>query len=302
MKDFLAQIADSLPEYSKGQKMIARYLLNHYDKAAFMTASRLGMAVGVSESTVVRFAMEVGFEGYPQLQRCLQELIRNRLTSVQRMEVTSDQIGTTDVLTKVLNLDIEKIRRTLEETSRSNFDKAVDRLLTAKNIYILGVRSSSALAQFLSFYFQQIFENVRLVNTTSTSEMFEQLLRIGKDDVFIGISFPRYSQRTAKAAHFAHNHGAGVIAITDSQESPVAKNADYMLLARSDMASFVDSLVAPLSLINALIVAVGLRKREEIEAVYSQLETIWDDYNVYEKSDAMPGEAPPTTVREDHNG
>lgn len=284
-RDLISRISGGMKSFSKGQKLIAQYIIEHYDKAAFMTASRLGGTVGVSESTVVRFASAVGFEGYPQLQRALQELIRNRLTSVQRMEVTSDQIGSSDVLHKVLNMDIEKIRRTLEEASLEDFNNAVDAIVEAKNIYILGIRSSSALSGFLSFYFNQIFENVRLVNTTSSSEMFEQILRIGKEDVFIGITFPRYSKRTCNAAAYARANGARVVAITDSRLSPIAQAADHLLLARSDMTSFVDSLVAPLSLINALIVAVGLRKKDEIAQTYSRLEQIWDEYHVYEKAE-----------------
>ena len=272
-----------MPGFSKGQKLIAQYILAHYDKAAFMTAAKLGMMVGISESTVVRFASELGFEGYPQLQRALQELIRNRLTSVQRMEVTSDQLGEGNILHKVLNLDIEKIRRTMEKASVEDFEQAVDTIVNAKNIYILGVRSASALSGFMSFYFNQIFESVRLVNTTSTSEMFEQIMRIKEGDVFIGITFPRYSKRTVNAANFAKQNGAKVIAITDSNISPIAETADHLLLARSDMASFVDSLVAPLSVINALIVAVGIRKKDEISSTYERLEQIWDEYNVYEK-------------------
>lgn len=282
-RDLISYIGGKMKGFSKGQKLIAQYIIEHYDKAAFMTASRLGCTVGVSESTVVRFAAEVGFEGYPQLQRALQELIRNRLTSVQRMEVTSDQIGSSDALHKVLNLDIEKIRHTLEEASLEDFNNAVDAIVGAKNIYILGIRSASALSGFLSFYFNHIFENVRLVNTTSASEMFEQILRIGKDDVFIGITFPRYSKRTYNAAAYARANGAQVVAITDSRLSPIAQTADHLLLARSDMTSFVDSLVAPLSLINALIVAVGLKKKDEIAQTYSRLEQIWDEYHVYEK-------------------
>ncbi|MCI5800612.1 MAG: MurR/RpiR family transcriptional regulator [Oscillospiraceae bacterium] len=282
-RDLISYIGGKMKGFSKGQKLIAQYIIEHYDKAAFMTASRLGSTVGVSESTVVRFAAEVGFEGYPQLQRALQELIRNRLTSVQRMEVTSDQIGSSDALHKVLNLDIEKIRHTLEEASLEDFNNAVDAIVGAKNIYILGIRSASALSGFLSFYFNHIFENVRLVNTTSASEMFEQILRIGKDDVFIGITFPRYSKRTYNAAAYARANGAQVVAITDSRLSPIAQTADHLLLARSDMTSFVDSLVAPLSLINALIVAVGLKKKDEIAQTYSRLEQIWDEYHVYEK-------------------
>ena len=282
-RDLIHSITQQMPGFSKGQKLIAQYILAHYDKAAFMTAAKLGMTVGVSESTVVRFASELGFEGYPQLQRALQELIRNRLTSVQRMEVTSDQLGEGNILHKVLNLDIEKIRRTMEKASVEDFEQAVDTIVNAKNIYILGVRSASALSGFMSFYFNQIFESVRLVNTTSTSEMFEQIMRIKEGDVFIGITFPRYSKRTVNAANFAKQNGAKVIAITDSNISPIAETADHLLLARSDMASFFVSLVAPLSVINALIVAVGIRKKDEISSTYERLEQIWDEYNVYEK-------------------
>ena len=286
-RDLIYSIKQQMSGFSKGQKLIAQYILSHYDKAAFMTAAKLGNTVGVSESTVVRFASELGFEGYPQLQRALQELIRNRLTSVQPMEVTSDQLGEGDVLHKVLNQDIEKIRRTLEKSSVEVFEQAVDAIVNARNIYILGVRSASALSGFMSFYFNQIFENVRLVNTTSTSEMFEQIMRIGEGDVFIGITFPRYSKRTVNAARFAKQNGAKVIAITDSDLSPIAESADQLLLARSDMASFVDSLVAPLSVINALIVAIGIKKKDEISSTYERLEQIWDDYNVYEKIEEL---------------
>ena len=280
-KDLLHSISEGMSGFSKGQKLIARYIIENYDKAAFMTASKLGNTVGVSESTVVRFATEVGFEGYPQLQRALQELIRNRLTAVQRMEVTSEQMGEHDILSKVLTMDIEKIRRTLEEQSNEGFEAAADSIIAAKNIYILGIRSSAALAQFMSFYFNQIFPNVRLVTGSSASEMF----RVGKDDVFIGISFPRYSKRTVKAIDYAKERGATVIAITDSAGSPLAAKCDHLLLARSDMASFVDSLVAPLSLINALIVAVGMRRQKEVGETYAQLEKIWDEYDVYEKNE-----------------
>ncbi|MGN0624992.1 MAG: MurR/RpiR family transcriptional regulator [Oscillospiraceae bacterium] len=284
-RDLIHSITQQMSGFSKGQKLIAQYILAHYDKAAFMTAAKLGMTVGVSESTVVRFASELGFDGYPQLQRALQELIRNRLTSVQRMEVTSDQLGDGNILHKVLNLDIEKIRRTMEKASVEDFEQAVDAIVNAKNIYILGVRSASALSGFMSFYFNQIFENVRLINTTSASEMFEQIMRIKEGDVFIGITFPRYSKRTTNAAKFAKQNGAKVIAITDSDLSPIAEAADHLLLACSDMASFVDSLVAPLSMINALIVAIGIRKKDEISSTYERLEQIWDEYNVYEKAE-----------------
>ena len=287
--DLLAVIERGMPSFSKGQKLIGRFITQHYDKAAFMTASRLRDTVGVSESTVVRFATEVGFEGYPQLQKNLQEIIRNRLTTVQRMDIIDEQIAGSDVLTKVMSLDSEKIRRTMEEADRAAFAQAVEAIVTAREVYILGIRSSSMLASFLAFYFNQIFPHVRCVNSNSTSETFEQMFRIGGEDVFIAISFPRYSQRTLKAARYAKSRGAKVIALTDSTSAPLAQAADILLLARSEMASFVDSLVAPLSVINALIVAVGLKKKEEISRTYSTLESIWEEYQVYEKTEGAGG-------------
>ena len=283
MNDLITKIQSELPGFSKGQKQIARFILEHYDKAAFMTASRLGVTVGVSESTVVRFATELGYDGYPHLQRALQEMIRNKLTSVQRMEVVGDRMGGRDVLQTVLHADTDMIRVTLDEIDRDAFQGAVDALMGAKRIYILGVRSSSALASFLGFYFNLLFENVTLVHTNSVSEIFEQVLRVGPGDVLFGISFPRYSKRTLSAMKYARDRGARVIALTDSQLSPLARVADHVLLARSDMASFVDSLVAPLSVINALIVAVGMSRRDEIEQTFNKLERIWEEYDVYEK-------------------
>ena len=283
MNDLITKIQSELPGFSKGQKQIARFILEHYDKAAFMTASRLGVTVGVSESTVVRFATELGYDGYPHLQRALQEMIRNKLTSVQRMEVAGDRMGGRDVLQTVLHADTDMIRVTLDEIDRDAFQGAVDALMGAKRIYILGVRSSSALASFLGFYFNLLFENVTLVHTNSVSEIFEQVLRVGPGDVLFGISFPRYSKRTLSAMKYARDRGARVIALTDSQLSPLARVADHVLLARSDMASFVDSLVAPLSVINALIVAGGMSRRDEIEQTFNKLERIWEEYDVYEK-------------------
>lgn len=283
MNDLITKFQSEMPGFSKGQKQIARFILEHYDKAAFMTASRLGVTVGVSESTVVRFATELGYDGYPHLQRALQEMIRNKLTSVQRMEVAGDRMGGRDVLQTVLHADTDMIRVTLDEIDRDAFQGAVDALMGAKRIYILGVRSSSALASFLGFYFNLLFENVTLVHTNSVSEIFEQVLRVGPGDVLFGISFPRYSKRTLSAMKYARDRGARVIALTDSQLSPLARVADHVLLARSDMASFVDSLVAPLSVINALIVAVGMSRRDEIEQTFNKLERIWEEYDVYEK-------------------
>lgn len=283
--DLLSRIKEMMPQFSKGQRLIAKFILEHYDKAAFMTAFKLGSSVGVSESTVVRFAVELGYEGYPQLQKALQELIRNRLTAVQRMEIATSRIGNTHVLNSVMLSDIEKIRITLEMQDKDAFEATVDRLLSARNIYILGIRSSYALASFLGFYFGLIFENVHLVNVSSVSEMFEQIMRIGKNDVIIGISFPRYSKRTTRALSFAKDRGASVIALTDSKLSPLVKYADHLLLARSEMAFFVDSLVAPLSLINALIVAVSMKRKDEMSRIFSELEHIWEEYEVYEKDE-----------------
>lgn len=281
-KDILAVIANGMPTYSKGQKLIANYILSSYDKAAFMTASKLGKTVKVSESTVVRFASELGYDGYPAMQKALQEMIRNKLTSLQRIEVSNDLMSNEDILPMVMHSDIEKIRMSLEEIDQKSFDATVDAIVGAKRIYILGVRSSGALAGFLAFYFNLIFDNVVSVNTPSASEMFEQILRIGKDDVAVGISFPRYSRRTVKAMQFARDREATVIAITDSMTSPLVPYATHTLMAKSDMASFVDSLVAPLSLINALIVAVGRKKNEDLSRTFETLEKIWAEYEVYE--------------------
>lgn len=283
--DLLLEIQTKYHTFSKGQRYIANYILEHYDKAAFMTASKLGEIAGVSESTVVRFASELGYDGYPQLQKALQEMIRNKLTSVQRIEVTNNRLGGGDVLEKVFNADIEKIKKTLSEISREDFEGAVDSIVEAKKIYILGVRSASSLAGFLGFYFNLIFDNVKLVHTTSVSEMFEQILRVQPGDVVIGISFPRYSSRTVKAMKFASDRGATVISITDSKLSPLYQFSKFNLLAISDMASFVDSLVAPLSLINALIVAVGMKRQNDVYNTFAELERIWDEYEVYEKVD-----------------
>ncbi len=278
-------IQEKMHLFSKGQKLIANYIVNHYDKAAFLTAAKLGEIVGVSESTVVRFAIELGYDGYPKLQKMLQELIKSKLTSVQRIEVSSNRINEDNILKSVMQADIDKIKSTLEEIDQSSFNKIVESILNANKIYILGVRSSAALASFMGFYFNLVFDNVRLVHTTSVSEMFEQIIRATKGDVVIGISFPRYSKRTIKAMQFVKSQGATVIAITDNKESPLATSADYSIFARSDMASFVDSLVAPLSLINALIVAIGMKRKNKIYETFEKLEQIWDEYQVYEKSD-----------------
>lgn len=282
-RDILTVIQDGMHTFSKGQRKIANFILESYDKAAFMTASRLGQKVGVSESTVVRFAFELGYDGYPDMQRSLQKMIRSRLTTVQRIEVTRDRLGDQDLLSMVLQSDIEKIRQTLEELDRDSFYSAVDAIVSARKIYIIGVRSSASIASFLHFYFNLIFDNVVLVSANTASETFESLLRVGEGDAVIGISFPRYSSRTVQAMSFARDRGATTIAITDGETSPLAPISRYSLMARSDMASFVDSLVAPLSLVNALLVAVSQRKNEDLAHTFHTLEEIWDEYNVYEK-------------------
>ena len=297
-RDILTLIQSNMGTFSKGQKLIGRFILENYDKAAFMTAAKLGQTVRISESTVVRFAAELGFDGYPAMQRALQEMIRSKLTTVQRIEVSNDRLklttvqrievsndrlGDHDLLEKVVQSDIEKIRTSLEELSREEFSAIVEAIVKAKHIYILGVRSAAALSDFLAFYFNLIFDNVRQVHTTLASEMFEQMLRVGEGDVVIGISFPRYSTRTVRAMEFARDQGATVVALTDSAMSPLYDTANLRLLAKSDMASFVDSLVAPLSILNALIAAVGRKKEAEVTATFERLENIWDEYQVYEK-------------------
>lgn len=281
----LTVLEQNYRRFSKGQKKIAAYITENYDKAAFMTAAALGRKVGVSESTVVRFATELGFKGYPQLQKELQQMIKSKLTAVQRMEVSQALIGDSDIIDSVLTGDIELIRSTAEQTSREAFSAAIAEINRARRIYILGVRSSAALASFLAFYFNLVFESVVLVDTSSASEMFEQMFRIGKEDICIAISFPRYSKQTVNALRFIADRGAKIIAITDTEKSPIASFANHLLVARSDMASVVDSLTAPLSLINALIVGVTLTRRDEVYQNFNALENIWDEYQVYEKAE-----------------
>lgn len=282
-KDLLSKIQDGMSDMSKGQRAIGRYILDNYDKAAFMTAVKLGEATHVSESTVVRFAIAMGYEGYPELQDALQELIRNKLTAVQRIEITNDRLRGADILQRVLHSDIDKIKTTLDSISREDFDRAVETVLNAKTIYIIGMRSSASLANFLTFYFRLMFADVRMVQTTSGSEVFEHLLRVGEGDAVIAISFPRYSKRIVNAVNYAKSQNAKVIALTDGPASPLAPCADALLCAKSDMMSFVDSLVAPLSIINAMIVAIAKIKHAELESTFSKLETIWDEYEVYNK-------------------
>ena len=283
-KDLLQYLSENRQGLSKGHRAIADYIAKHYDKAAFMTAVKLGAAVGTSESTVVRFAYEIGYDGYPQLQKALQEVVRNKLTYMQRIAITDEHADGVDLPEQVMNRDADNIKSTLSALNRNTFDECVESILAARNIYIIGVRSSSALASFLAFYFNLMIPNVRLVSSNTASEVFEQILRAETGDVIIGISFPRYSKRTVKAMQYARSQGAKAIAITDTETSPIAENADLSLFARSNMAAFVDSLTAPMSVINALIVAVGMRKKDEVSASFERLEKIWDEYEVYEKN------------------
>ena len=284
-KSVLHTIEDNLSTFSKGQKRIGRYILDHYDQAAFMTASKLGKLTEVSESTVVRFAAELGFDGYPAMQKAMQEMVLNRLTAVQRIEVANDRFGDQDVVSLVLQSDADKLRQTEEIVDREMFRKAVDALVSARRIYLVGVRSSAPLANFLGYYLNYMFDNIHRVTVSGTSEMFEQVVGVSAGDVVLTISFPRYSTSTAKCAQYCRSTGATVIALTDSMDSPVAQNADLTLIAKSGMVSLVDTLVAPLSLINALIVAISARREKEITATFNDLERIWDQYDVYKKQE-----------------
>ena len=275
------RIEEKYRDLSKGQKRVAEYVLDNYDKAVSLTAARLGEVVGVSESTVVRFATQLGYKGYPEFQKALEELVRNRLNSIQRMKVTYGRISQSQILETVLQSDIEKIKQTLNGIDHSAFNQAIDTILNARKIYVLGIRSCAPLAAFMSFYLNLLCDNVIAVNTNSSSEIFEQLIRIGEEDVIIGISFPRYSQRTLKALEFASKRKAKIITLTDSVHSPINIYSSCNLIARSDMASIVDSLVAPLSVVNALIVALCMKKQEEVIGTLETLEQIWGEYQVY---------------------
>ena len=281
--NFLSILQEKEPTFSKGQKRIARYITDSYDKAAFMTANRLGKTVGVSESTVVRFAVDLGFDGYPSMQKAMREMVLNRLTSVQRIEVANNRFGDQDVVSMVLHSDMEKLRQTGELISRETFADAVNAILKAKRVYILGVRSAAPLANFLGYYLNYMFNNVYVLSGLSAGEMFEKIVGITPEDVVIAFSFPRYSSSTTKGARYCRSAGATVIGITDSADSPLGLCSDHVLLAKSDMVSLVDSLVAPLSLVNALIVAIASRKEKELSQTFANLERIWDEYDVYEK-------------------
>ncbi|MBQ2565518.1 MAG: MurR/RpiR family transcriptional regulator [Oscillospiraceae bacterium] len=279
--DILSLLSDDR-KFSKGQKLISRFIINNYDKAAFMTAGRLADEVGISESTVVRFASELGFKGYPEMRKAIQDMIRNRLTSVERIEVAKRMIDEREILKSVLSSDVENLHTTLNEIDQEKFDLVVNRILSSENVYIVGMRTSTSLSSFLGSYLKLIRKNVFVVQDTMASEVFEQLIRIGKNDLFIGISFPRYSKHTVDAMTFSKSRGAYTVAITDGKHSPCYDVADICLFAKSDMVSFLDSLVAPMSLINALIVAVGSRSPDNSLETFKQLEHIWEEYDVYE--------------------
>ena len=286
--DILDTLQEKMPEFSKGQRRLAQFIMESYDKAAFMTANRLGKAVGVSESTVVRFAVELGYNGFPDMQKAMQEMVVNRLTSVQRIEVANDRIGDQDIVSTVLQADIDKLRQTGETVDRKEFQAAVNAILKARRVYILGVRSAATLANFLGYYLNYMFRNVHIVTASGAGEMFEQIVGVGAEDAVIAFSFPRYSVSTAKGAQYCRSTGATVIGVTDSRLSPLGQNCDHVLVTKSDMVSLVDSLVAPLSLVNALIVALAAKRENELTKTFNSLEHIWEEYNVYEKQVEIP--------------
>ncbi len=274
-------IKQSDSKFSKSQKRIAEYITNHYESAAFMTAAKLANLVSVSESTVVRFASDLGYQGYPEFQKALRELIKNRLTPVQRMEITSSKLGDEDILKKVVNSDIEKLKQSLDTVNSKDFESAVDALTGAKNVYILGARTCFSLSSFLEVYLNMLLDNVKLVAHNSSSDVFEQMFRINPDDVLVAISYPRYSKRTLNGVKFAYERGAKIIAVTDSEASPIVDYATCSLIAGCDLGNFVDSLVAPLSLINALIVAIVMRNKERAVSAFDSLEDVWNKYQAY---------------------
>jgi DNA-binding MurR/RpiR family transcriptional regulator len=279
----LNKIKNQYGSFSKSQKLIADYILENFSQAANMTASRLAEIVLVSESTVVRFATELGYLGYPEFTDALLDYLRNESSILKRMESISVTLENQDILSTIINSDINNLKSTLHKVDREGFNSAVDAILNAKKIYILGVRSSACLASFAGFYFNLIFDNVRLVHTTSVSEMFEQILRVGEGDVVFGISFPRYSRRTVKALEFAKSRGATIVSLTDTPKSPLAPFTDCLITANSELVTFVDSLTAPLAILNALIAALVIKKKDEVNHIFEELEQIWEEYQVYDK-------------------
>ncbi len=286
--ELIDSIKSKYDSFSKGQKLLATYIINNYEKAVFLTAAKLGTTVGVSESTVVRFATQLGYKGYPEFQKTLEDLVKNRLNSVQRLEVTQGRIGRDEILETILQSDIDKIKQTMHTLNKQTFDKAVKSIREAKKIYIVGVRSCAPIAQFLSFYLNLILLDVKTIQTTNTNEIIEQMLRIGPEDVLFGISFPRYSQRTIKALEFGQKRGAKVITLTDSYQSPMCEYSECNLIAKSDVVSIVDSLVAPLSIVNALVVSLCMNNRDDVLETLETLEEIWDEYQVYNLKADIP--------------
>ena len=282
----LKNIQDNYGRLSKGQKVIAEYVINHYDKAAFLTAASLGKILNVSESTVVRFANALNYSGYKDLQRELQEIIRNKLTTVQRLNLSEDYNKNENTIAKVMEKDIENMRKTLSEVDYDSFFKAVDYTLKAKRIFILGLRSSSFLSGYLAFYMNFIFDNIHLVNP-GANDIFEQLTKTNKDDIVICLTYPRYSQKTLEALDYTRTKGCKVISFTDSLISPASSRSDVTIIARSDMLSYVDSLVAPMSLMNAFIIALGNEKKEDITPYFEELEYVWKTYSVYNENNIL---------------
>ena len=284
-QDILSVLKLKEATFSKGQRRIAQYILESYDKAAFMTANALGKTVGISESTVVRFAVELGYDGYPSMQKALQEVVVNRLTAAQRIEVTNDRIGGQNVLSMVLQSDMEKLRQTGETVDKAAFEAAVNAVLGAERVYIIGVRSAAPLANFLGYYLNYMFQNVHILTASGASEMFEKIVGVNSHDAVIAFSFPRYSATTLKTAQYCRSTGATVIGVTDTKLSSLGQCSDHVLVAKSDMVSLVDSLVAPLSVVNALIVAIAAKKEKELSKTFQELEHVWSEYDVYEKQD-----------------
>lgn len=279
--DLMTRMNEHYGSMSKGQKKIASYITSNYDAAVFMTAAKLGKTVGVSESTTVRFATLLGYDGFPEFHKALEEVVKEKLREVSRIEIKSSDMTKTEVLETVMRGDANKISQTLLQLSKSAFEEAVDSIMSARKIYIIGIRSCLPLAQFLGFYLNLLFEDVCIVGTNNASEIFEQMININKLDVLVGISFPRYSMRTLKAMEFANDRNAKVISITDDKNSPLNLYSSCNLIARSDMATVVDSLVAPLSVINALIVSLCMKKPDDVTNKLDMLERLWEDYQVY---------------------
>ncbi len=281
-KSILHTIEKNMISFSKGQKLIARYILENYDKAAFMTASKLGKTAQVSESTVVRFATQLGYDGYPSMQRALQEMIRGKLTSIQRIQASDGMLSGSDLMTNVLHRDMEKIRMAIDQTDAAEFERVVDTVVAAKRLYLIGFRSSSFLAGYLNFYFRLIFDNVTLVQSGAAGT-FDQIFRVGPGDVVFAICFPRYSELALKTIQFAKERGATVVGLTDSEMSPIARAADCTLLVHNEMISFVDSLAAPMSMLNALILAAARKKGTDVSASFSELEHVWERFSIFGK-------------------